>query len=85
MVRRSQSCRGITVSVEPGFASVKLKRNSVEDSPVLVMHDGVTKSILARLIPANGFDFPKCEKVVKMIIKNLDTFGIPQSGVSVRQ
>ena len=69
MVRRSQSCRGITVSLEPGFASVKLRRNSVGDSPVLVMHDGVTKPILARLIPANGFDFPRCEKVVKMIIK----------------
>ena len=51
----------------------------------LVMHDGVTKSIFAHLIPAKGFDFPSCEKVVKMIIKDLDNFGIPQSRVSVRQ
>ena len=45
------------------------------DSPVLVMHDGVTKSTFAHLIPANGFGFPSCGKVVKMIIKNLDTLG----------
>ena len=37
------------------------------DSPVLVMHDGVTKSIFAH--------FPSCEKVVKMIVKDLDTLG----------
>ena len=45
------------------------------DSPVLVMHDGVTKSIFAHLIPAKGVDFPSCEKVVKMIAKDLDTLG----------
>ena len=44
------------------------------DSPVLVMHDGVTKSIFAHLISAKGFDFPSCEKV-KMIVKDLDTLG----------
>ena len=43
------------------------------DSPVLVMHDGVTKSIFAQLIPAKGVDFPSCEKVVKMIIEDLET------------
>ena len=53
------------------------------DSPVLVMHDGVTKSISAHLIPAKGVDFPTCEKVVKMIVKDLDTCGLPQSGVSM--
>ena len=42
------------------------------DSPVLVMHDGVTKSIFAHLIPAKGVDFPSCEKVVKTIVKDLD-------------
>ena len=36
------------------------------DSPVLVMHDGVTKSIFTHLIPAKGVDFPCCEKVVKI-------------------
>ena len=45
------------------------------DSPGLVMHDGVTKSIFAHLIPAKGVDFPSCEKVVKMIVKDLDTLG----------
>ena len=32
------------------------------DSPVLVMHDGVTKSIFPRLIPAKGVDFPAVRK-----------------------
>ena len=68
-------CRGITVSSEPGIESAKLRWNSVGDSPVLVMHDGVTKSIFAHLIPAKGVDFPSCEKVVKMIVKDLDTLG----------
>ena len=45
------------------------------DSPVLVMHDRVTKPIFAHLIPSKGVDFPSCEKVVKMIVKDLDTFG----------
>ena len=44
-------------------------------SPVLVMHDGVTESIFAHFIPAKGVDFPSCEKVVKMIVKDLDTLG----------
>ena len=43
--------------------------------PVLVMHDGFTKSIFAHLIPAKGVDFPSCEKVVKMVVKDLDTLG----------
>ena len=45
------------------------------DSPVLIMHDGVTKSIFAHLIFAKGVDFPSCEKVVKMIGQDLDTLG----------
>ena len=45
------------------------------DSPVLVMHDSVTKSIFAHLMPAKGVDFPSCEKVVKLIVKDLDTLG----------
>ena len=32
------------------------------DSPVLVMHDGVTESIFAHLNPAKRVDFPSCEK-----------------------
>ena len=31
------------------------------DSPVLVMHDGVTKSIFPHLIPTKRVDFPSCE------------------------
>ena len=44
------------------------------DSPVLVMHDGVTKSVFPLWIPAKGVDVASCEKV-KMIIKELDTLG----------
>ena len=39
------------------------------------MHDEVTKSIFAHLIPAEGVDCPSCEKVVKMIVNDLDTLG----------
>ena len=39
------------------------------------MHDGVTKSIFAHLIPAKGVDFPSFEKVVQTIVKDLDTVG----------
>ena len=39
------------------------------------MHDGVTKSIFAHLIPARGVDFPNCEQVVKMIVEDLDNLG----------
>ena len=28
------------------------------ESPVLVMYDGVTKSVFAHLLPAKGLDFP---------------------------
>ena len=55
MVRRSQLCRGITCFLG---ARNRISEAEVEqrgDSPVLVMHDGVT------------------EKVVKMIVKDLDT------------
>ena len=40
-----------------------------------MIHGGVTKSIFAHLIPAKGVDFPSCEKVVKMIVQDLDTLG----------
>ena len=45
------------------------------DSPVLVMHDGVAKSILDRLVPGKGVDFPSLEKVAKMIVQDWDTLG----------
>ena len=45
------------------------------DSQVLVIHDEVSKSTFAHVIPAKGFDFPSCEKVVMMIIIELDTLG----------
>ena len=83
MVRKSQSYRGITASLEPETESVEAEVGQRGDSPVLVMHDGVTKSIFAHLIPAKGVDFPSCEKVVKMIGKDLDTLGHPHSGVSM--
>ena len=49
------------------------------------MRDGVTKSIFAHFIPTKGVDFSSFEKVVKIIVKDLDNFVIPQSRVSVRQ
>ena len=43
------------------------------------MRDGVTESIFPHLIPSKGVDFPSCEKVVKMIIKDLDKQGCTES------
>ena len=45
------------------------------DGPVLVMHEGVTNSNFAHLIPAQGVDFPSCRKVVKMSVEDLDNLG----------
>ena len=39
------------------------------------MHDGVTKSMFAHLISAKGVYFPSCEKVVHMVIDDLDNLG----------
>ena len=75
MVRSSQSYPGIIVSLEPETVLVMRRWNSVETDRFWVMHDGVTKSILAHLIPAKGVDFSSCEKVVNMIVKDLDTLG----------
>ena len=68
------------VSWDYCFLGAKNRASEVEveqrgDGPVLVMHDSVTKSIFAHLIPAKGVDFTSCEKVVKMIVKDLDTLG----------
>ena len=52
----------------PGIEPTRLRVEQHGDSPVLVMHDGETKSIFAHLIPVKGVDFPICEKVVKMIV-----------------
>ena len=70
----------LVVSWDYCFLGAKNRASEVEveqrgDSPVLVMHDSVTKSIFAHLIPAKGVDFPCCEKVVKMIVNDLDTLG----------
>ena len=48
------------------------------------MHDGVTKSCFAHLIPAKRVDFPSCEKVVTIDRQRFGHFGT-ESGVSVRQ
>ena len=50
MVRRSQLCRGIIVSSEPGIELVKLRWNSVETVRSWCCIDGVTKSVFAHLI-----------------------------------
>ena len=52
MVRTSQSYRGIIVSLEPETEPVSRRLEQRGDNPVLVMHDEVTKSIFAHLIPA---------------------------------
>ena len=49
------------------------------------MHDEVTKSIFAHLIPAKGVDIPSCEKVVKTIVKDLDNLGYNRLVFFVRQ
>ena len=67
MVQRSQSCNGITASFVQRVESTRLRLNK--------MNDGVTKSFFAHLIPAKGVDFPSCEKVVKMLVYNLDKLG----------
>ena len=51
--------RGITVSLGPRIEPTRFEVEQRGDSPVLVMHDGVTKSIFAQLIPAKGLDFAK--------------------------
>ena len=71
MVRRFQSYRGNYC-----FPGARNRNSEAEleqrgESPVLVMHDGVAKSIFAHLIPAKGVDFPICEKASKI----LDTLG----------
>ena len=59
MARRSQSCRGIIVSLG---ARNRISEAEVEqrgDSPVLVMHDGVTKPIFAHLTSRERSRLPK--------------------------
>ena len=75
MVRRSWSYRGFFASLEPENRTSDAEVEQRGDSPVLVMHDGVTKSIFAHLIPEKEVDFPSCEKVVKMIAEDLHTSG----------
>ena len=76
MVRSSQSYQW-----DHCFVGARNRTSDAEveqrgDSPVLVMHDGVTKSIFAHLIPAKAVDFPCCDKVVKMIVQRFgDTLG----------
>ena len=71
----------LVVSWDYCFLGAKNRASEAEveqrgDSPVLVMHDGVTKSFFfAHVIPAKGVDLPCCKKVVKMIGKDLDTVG----------
>ena len=68
------------LSWEYCFFGARNRNNEAEveqggDGPVLVMHDGVTRSIFARLIPSKGVDFPSCERAVKMIVQDLDDLG----------
>ena len=73
--QRSQSCRGIMVSLGPEILSMMLRLNHVETVRSWWTHEGVTESIFAQLIPAKEVDFPSCEKVVNMIVEDLDDLG----------
>ena len=64
--------RWITFSLRPRIESMRFEVEQRGDSPVLVMHDGVTKSIFAQLIPTKRVDFASCENVLKMMITDLD-------------
>ena len=85
MFRRSQSS-----SWDYYFLGARNRISEAEgeqrgDGPVLVMHDGVTRSIVAHLIPAKRVDFPSCEKMVRRIVKGLNNIGIQHNGFPVRQ
>ena len=66
---------GIADSLRPRIEPTRFEVEQRGDSPVLVMHDGVTKSIFAQLIPAKRVDFASCENVLKMMIADLDNLG----------
>ena len=53
----------------------EIEADQREDSPVLVMQDGVTKTIFCHLIPAKGVQIPSCEKVVTIVVKDLENLG----------
>ena len=54
MVQICQSCRGITASLGPGIESMRPRFEQRGDSLVLVMHDGVTKSIFCSFDSREG-------------------------------
>ena len=87
---RDDGCKITVLSWDYCIFETRNRINEAEveqrgDTPVLVKRGGVTKSIFAHFIHTKGVDFSSCEKVVKIIVKDLDKFGIPQSRVSVRQ
>ena len=49
--------------------------NTSSESPVLVMFDGRSKGIHARLMPAKGVDFEGLERTVKLWTNDLDRLG----------
>ena len=70
------------------FFVAKGQNNDVDieqrgDSPVLVMHDGVTKSIFAHLIPPKRNGFPGMRKCCENDCQRFGQLGVPQSRVSV--
>ena len=76
MVRRSQSYRGIINFREPETVQMMRRWNSVEtvqSSPGDARWSHQVN--LCSFDSAKGVDFPSCEKVVKMIVKDVDTLG----------
>ena len=62
MVRRSQLCRGIPVSLKPRIESVKLKWNRAETVRSWRCTMELPSRYLLNMIPAKRVDFPICEK-----------------------
>ena len=86
MVRRYQSSLGIIASLQPGIESVKRRGGGrawrQSGSGDARWSDQIN---FCSFDSRKRVDFPSCEKVVKMIDKDLENLGIPQSGISVRQ
>lgn len=62
------------------FLSSKQKADDPEaekdgQSPVLVMWDSKGKGLHAHILPHKGVDYPDLEKVVKLVVGNLDRLG----------
>ena len=72
MGQRPQSCRGITAYLEPGIESTRLRLNNVERQSSSGDARWSDRVDFPSFDSFERVDFPSSEKVVKMIIKDLD-------------